>query len=113
MRVLVTGGAGFIGSHMADRLLAEGHEVTIIDNETTGRPENVPAAAHYARGNVVTPNQIEPIFAEGLDAVFHIAGQVSLVRAYSDPTLDLRTNVEGTVNVLQQCMKYRVPRLLY
>jgi UDP-glucose 4-epimerase len=56
---------------------------------------------------------LEPAFEGGLDAVLHIAGQVSLVRAYTHSSLDLRTNVEGTVNVLQLCLKYRVPRLLY
>jgi UDP-glucose 4-epimerase len=53
------------------------------------------------------------VFDEGLDAVFHVAGQVSLIRAFSDPVVDLHTNVEGTVNVLQLCLKHRVPRLLH
>ena len=59
------------------------------------------------------PAEVEPIFASGLDAVCHIAGQVSIIRSFSDPTDDLRTNVEGTLNVLQLCLKYKVPRLIY
>src|SRR5262244_2549622 len=113
MRILVTGGAGFIGSHMADRLLKEGHDVVIVDNESTGRRSNVPAGAKYIRADVTHLDQLEPVFAGGLDAVFHIAGQVSLIRSYSDPTLDLHTNVEGTINVLRLCLRSRVPRLLY
>jgi UDP-glucose 4-epimerase len=113
MRILVTGGAGFIGSHMADRLLRERHDVLIVDNESTGCRENVPAGAKYIRADVTRFDQLEPMFASGLDAVFHIVGQVSLVRSYSDPTLDLLTNVEGTINVLQLCLRFRVPRLLY
>jgi UDP-glucose 4-epimerase len=113
MRILVTGGAGFIGSHMAQRLLKEGHEVTIVDNESTGRSDNVPAGAKYVLADVIPFDQLEPVFASGLDAVFHIAGQVSLIRSYSDPTLDLGTNVQSTVNVLQLCLRFRVPRLLY
>lgn len=113
MRVLVTGGAGFIGSHMADRLAADGHSVVVVDNEFTGRRENVPSAARYLRGDVSCLDELEPAFAEGLDAVFHIAGQVSLIRSFTDPVIDLRTNVQGTVNTLQLCLKYRVPRLLY
>jgi UDP-glucose 4-epimerase len=113
MRILVTGGAGFIGSHMAERLLQEGHEVTIVDNESTGRSVNVPAGAKYVLADVARLDQLQPLFAAGLDVVFHIAGQVSLIRSYYDPTLDLRTNVHGTLNVLQLCQQFRVARLLY
>lgn len=113
MNVLITGGAGFIGSHLTERLLGEGHQVVVLDNEATGRRENVPVAAHYLRGDVSRLEELEPAFAGGIDAVCHIAGQVSLIRAFTDPVIDLRTNVEGTVNVLQMCLKYRVPRLLY
>lgn len=113
MNVLVTGGAGFIGSHLTERLLRDGHEVIVLDNESTGRRDNVPVAARYRKGDVTRPLELEPVFASGLDAVCHVAGQVSLIRSYTDPLIDLRTNVEGTVNVLQLCIKYRVPRLLY
>ena len=63
--------------------------------------------------DVIVPAEIEPVFAEGLDAVCHIAGQVSIIRSFSDPVADLRTNVEGTLNVLKLCLKYKVPRLVY
>jgi UDP-glucose 4-epimerase len=113
VKVLVTGGAGFIGSHLADRLVNEGHDVLVFDNEATGRRENVPAAARYITGDVTHPGELEQFFGTGLDAVFHVAGQVSLIRSFTDPVADLRTNVEGTLNVLQLCLRYRVPRLLY
>ncbi len=113
MNILTTGGAGFIGSHMAKRLVTDGHRVVVVDNEATGRAENVPPGAHYVRGDVTDRACLEDIFASGLDAVFHVAGQVSLIRSFTDPEVDLRTNIGGTVNVLQLCLKYRVPRLLY
>lgn len=113
MRILITGGAGFIGSHLARRLLAERHEVIVIDNESVGRRENVPSAAFYSLGDVTRPRDLVPLFDKGLDAVCHIAGQVSIVRSFTNPIADLRTNVEGTINVLQQCVAHRVPRLLY
>ena len=113
MNVLVTGGAGFIGSHLTERLVGAGHHVTVLDNESTGRRENVPPAALYLKGDVVRTEDLGPAFAPGLDAVCHIAGQVSLIRSFTDPTIDLRTNVQGTLNVLQACLKHRVPRLLY
>jgi len=113
MRILITGGAGFIGSHMVDRLVSEGHEVVALDNLGTGLRENVPAEAQFIKGDVSQFDALEAAFLGGLDAVFHIAGQVSLIRSFADPVIDLRTNVEGTVNVLRQCVKHRVPRLLY
>ena len=113
MRILVTGGAGFIGSHMVDRLVSDGHETIVLDNLATGIRENVPAAARFVKGDVSHIEDVEGAFVDGLDAVFHIAGQVSLIRSYTDPTIDLHTNVQGTVNVLTSCVKHRVPRLLY
>src|SRR5713226_6974674 len=113
MNILVTGGAGFIGSHLVDRLVKEGHRVVIIDNEATGQRENVPGAALYFRGDVANVDDLERAFKNDLDTVCHIAGQVSIIRSFSDPLIDLRTNVQGTVNVLQLCLKYRVPRVLY
>jgi UDP-glucose 4-epimerase len=113
MRILVTGGAGFIGSHLSRRLLADGHAVSVVDNESNGQRENVPAGAWYARADIIRPAEIEPAFARGIDAVCHIAGQVSIIRSFSDPVVDLRTNVEGTLNVLQLCLKHKIPRLIY
>jgi len=113
MRILVTGGAGFIGSHLSRRLLAEGHTVTVVDNESTGRRETVPAGASFACADITRPAEIEPIFADGLDAVCHIAGQVSIIRSFSNPVADLRANIEGTLNILQLCLKHRVRRLIY
>jgi UDP-glucose 4-epimerase len=113
MRILVTGGAGFIGSHMADRLVRNGHEVMVIDNESTGRASNVPAGADYAWTDVTQLDRLEHTCKKGFDAVFHIAGQVSLIRSYSDPVLDLRTNVQGTINMLQLCLRHHIPRFLY
>jgi UDP-glucose 4-epimerase len=113
MRILVTGGAGFIGSHLTRRLLAEGHTVWVVDNESNGRREAVPAGASFTLADVTRPAEVEPVFAQGLDAVCHIAGQVSIIRSFSNPVMDLRTNVEGTLNILQLSVKYKVPRLLY
>ena len=113
MRILVTGGAGFIGSHLCRRLLAEGHAVTVLDNESNGRREVVPRGVQFLHGDVTVPTDVEPAFARGLDAVCNIAGQVSIIRAFSEPVADLRTNVEGTLNILQLCVKYKVPRLIH
>jgi UDP-glucose 4-epimerase len=113
MRVLVTGGAGFIGTHLCRRLLADGHTVSVVDNEFNGRRSNLPPGVSFTFGDVAKVAEIEPVFSRGLDAICHIAGQVSIIRSFTNPVVDLRTNVEGTLNVLQLCLKYKVPRLLY
>jgi UDP-glucose 4-epimerase len=113
MKVLVTGGAGFIGIHLTRRLLADGHEVFVADNESNGDPSLVPSGAKYTRGDVTKPAEIEPIFAKGLDAVCHIAGQVSIIKAFADPVADLRTNTEGTVQMLKLCVQHKVPKFIY
>ncbi len=113
MKVLVTGGAGFIGSHLTEGILGARHRVVVIDNESTGRRENVPGGATFIRGDVANLKELEVAFEGGVDAVCHIAGQVSIIRSFTDPVADLRTNVQGTINVIQLCLKHKVPRLLY
>lgn len=111
--ILVTGAAGFIGSHMARALLEAGHQVVALDNESTGQAANVPQGADYIRADVADAQALEGAFRRRPEAVFHIAGQASTFKSYDNPLDDLRTNVQGTVNVLEVCVKYRVPRLLY
>lgn len=113
VRILVTGGAGFIGGYVCEELLARGHQVIVLDNETTGKRENVPSAVTYLIGDVRDAKALDSVFECGLDAVYHIAGQASIRLSYSDPSVDLGVNTLGTVNVLQACIKYHVPRMLY
>jgi len=113
VRVLVTGGAGFIGTHLCRRLLARGHKVTVIDNEFNSSRATVPDGAAFVFGDVTRPTDLEQVFAAGIDAVCHLAGQVSIIRAFDNPVADLRTNVEGTVNVVEKCLAHGVQRILY
>lgn len=112
-RVLVTGGAGFIGSHITDLLIERGYAVTIIDNESTGFREFVNPAATYIKGDVRNMDDLDKAFAEPLHAVIHIAGQASIRKSFMNPLADLEVNTVGTVNVLQQCVQHKVPRLLF
>lgn len=112
-RILVTGGAGFIGSHLVDRLVGEGHPVIVIDNETTGSRENVNPAADYVQGDITNANDLDQVFRKKPDAVFHIAGQASITQSFTGPEHDLSANVVGTIHVVKKCLEYRVPRLLY
>jgi UDP-glucose 4-epimerase len=110
---MVTGGAGFIGSHLTESLLIEGYDVAVLDNESTGFQSNVPQGARYIKGDVRNREDLDRAAGDGMDVVFHIAGQASTIQSFNDPLSDLSTNVLGTVNVLEMCLERRVPRLLY
>ncbi len=111
-RILVTGGAGFIGSHIVDQLIARGDSVVVIDDESTGRREQVHPRAEFIHADVTDSAAIAPAFA-GIDAVLHIAGQASIRLSYQDPAADLNVNTLGTINVLNACLRERIPRLIF
>ncbi|HTB34711.1 MAG TPA: NAD-dependent epimerase/dehydratase family protein, partial [bacterium] len=112
-RVLVTGVAGFIGSHMADGLLAKGFEVVGLDNLSTGEKRNIPKGITFIQGDVTNDKHLGRAFAKPLAGVFHIAGCASTIKAFDDPEQDLRTNTQGTIRILQRCLKHKTPRFLY
>jgi UDP-glucose 4-epimerase len=106
MRALVTGGAGFIGSNIVDALLARGDEVTVLDDVSTGRRENLEGA--FASGAELVEGDIRdaPAVARLLerlrpDVVFHLAAQIDVRRSIADAAFDARVNVEGTINLLE------------
>lgn len=112
-RILVTGGAGFIGSNLADELIKAGNEVVIIDNLATGEKKNINKKAKFVKGDVKKPADIEKCFGKKIDAVFHIAGCASTIKSFDDPAADLYTNVLGTINIINAVIKHKTPRLLY
>ncbi len=112
-RVLVTGVAGFIGSHMAEGLMKRGYRVTGMDDLSTGEKRNIPAGIRFVKGDVTRAADLKKAFSSALAGVFHIAGCASTIKAFDDPESDLRTNTMGTVAVVQACLGKKVPRLLY
>ncbi len=119
LHCLVTGGAGFIGSHLVDRLLADGHRVSVIDNFVNGREENLAQALESApdrikihRADVAEANVIGPLFA-GVDRVFHLAAMADIVPSIQNPMLYHRANVDGTVAVLEAARAAGVKRFVY
>jgi len=112
-KILITGGAGFIGSQLADGLLTRNYKVVVLDNESTGFRGNVPEGATYIKGDVRRTEDVGKAFSEGIDVVFHVAGQASTIKSFQDPLSDLSTNIVGTLNVLQMCLEMKIPRLLY
>ncbi len=117
MRCLVTGGAGFIGSHLVERLLAHGHQVRVLDNFATGRPENLghlrqAAGLSVAQVDVAEFAAIQGLFAD-VDWVFHLAALADIVPSIQRPLDYHRANVDGTVNVLEAARLAGIKRFVY
>lgn len=112
MRVLVTGGAGFIGSHVVDRLVAHGHSVTVLDNLSTGRRENIADGVNMILSDVTDPYLARTLARRKFDAVIHHAAQVSVPRSLADPRFDAQVNLVGTMNLLEYAIQSRVSRFI-
>lgn len=116
MRVLITGGAGFIGSHLTDRLISDGHDVTVLDNLETGRIENLAEASTSGRltfieGSVLDAEMVEKLAAE-TDFIYHLAAAVGVFNILERPLASLMTNLRGTEIVLDAALKYSRPILV-
>jgi UDP-glucose 4-epimerase len=112
-RVLVTGGAGFIGSHLAKKLIQEGYHVFVIDDLSTGRKRNIPEAAEFIELDLSLNNSFDELQDLHLDAIFHLAAQSSGALSFEDPHADLRSHIFSTFHLLQYCLKFKVHRFLY
>jgi len=100
-KVLVTGGAGFIGSHVADLFLARGFEVTVVDDLSTGRRANVPASVQFREIGVNSPEFAELVRESRFDVVTHLAGQIDVRKSVADPVTDAAINILGTLNLME------------
>ncbi len=112
-RILVTGGAGFIGSHLARRCIADGHRVTVLDNLATGYMSNVPDEADLIGADLSDPDTFAQLPKRGFDVVMHLAAQSSGEVSQENPDLDLKVNTLGTLMLLKWCMQNQVKRFLY
>jgi len=100
---LVTGGAGFIGSHLVDRLTKEGHKVVVVDNLSTGKKENLNPKAKFYKVDIRNPRISQIFEKEKPKTLFHLAAQPIVETAYKNPFETLETNIMGTINILESC----------
>lgn len=111
---LITGGAGFIGSHLAATLINARYNVIILDNFATGKKTNINPKAHVFSGDVRKKKDITGILrSHHVDVVLHIAGQASTITSFTNPKFDVAVNFNGTMNVVLSCVQYKVRRLLF
>jgi UDP-glucose 4-epimerase len=114
VRILVTGGAGFIGSNLADRLIDEGHEVAVLDDLSTGQREFLPRAARFYEIDIADAERVDRAIAEFRpELVAHHAAQIDVRRSVSDPMFDARTNILGGLALLQSCTRHGVRKVVY
>ncbi len=113
MKILVTGGAGFIGSHIVDKLIELGEEVLIVDNLSTGKKENVNKKAKFYEQDICS-EKLESIFKkENFNSVIHQAAQASVITSIEKPDFDAKVNILGSINLLECCRKFSVSRIVY
>jgi UDP-glucose 4-epimerase len=114
VKILVTGGAGFIGSHVVDAFVAAGHEVAVVDNLATGREENVNPAARFYRADVRDVVQVQHAVADFKpEVVDHHAAQSEVPKSVADPGNDAAVNVVGGLNVLRACIDHSVRKVIF
>jgi UDP-glucose 4-epimerase len=113
LRILVTGGAGFIASHVAERYLSLGHEVSVVDNLVTGKLQNLPPQARFYEVDL-TGDELDRVFAaEKPEVVSHHAAHIDVRRSVADPAYDARMNVLGSLSLLECCRRHEVRKVIY
>jgi UDP-glucose 4-epimerase len=112
-RILVTGGAGFIASHVADKLVAAGHDVAVVDNLSMGKREYVPAAAQFYPYDIKSPETVELIRGWRPQVIVHHAAQMSVQVSVQDPIFDARENILGSLNLFQAAAEAKVEKVIF
>jgi UDP-glucose 4-epimerase len=114
VNILVTGGAGFIGSHIADAFISEGHSVTILDDLSTGRDANLNSAAEFVNGSICDSALVEELFSSHqFDLVDHHAAQIDVRKSVLDPVSDATTNIDGSINLLEASHRHKVKHFIF
>ncbi|EFA74426.1 3-beta hydroxysteroid dehydrogenase/isomerase [Raphidiopsis brookii D9] len=113
MKAIVTGGAGFIGSHLVVRLIDDGWDVIVVDNLSSGHERNIPGGAHFIWMDLTTEDSFSLLPDNGVDAIFHLASHVGQELSFENPTYDLKANALSTIFLLKWALAKRVPRFIF
>lgn len=113
MKVMVTGGAGFIGSHIVDLLIENGHEVIVVDSLVHGKKENINKYAKFYCKDICDENIWEVFEKEKPEVVIHEAAQINVVKSIENPVFDANINIIGTLNILECCKRFGVKKIIY
>lgn len=113
MKLLVTGGAGFIGSHIVDALIEKGHKVVVLDDLSSGSVKNLPRKIRFIKLDVRSNNLGTLFLEENFDAVYHLAAQMDVRKSVADPKFDASVNIIGGLNLLESCAKYDVKKVIF
>jgi UDP-glucose 4-epimerase len=114
MRILVTGGAGFIGSHIVDALVDRGHRVTVLDDLSSGQEENLNRRAKFIKGDVTSPKKLESVFKRvEPEAIFHLAAQINVRASVENPTIDAECNILGSLRLIEMAAKAGVKKFIF
>jgi len=114
MKILVTGGAGFIGSNVVDALVKDGHEVIVLDNLSTGKEENINPEVKFYNIDLLDIESLEFVFREFKpDVVNHHAAQIDVRKSVEDPAFDAETNIIGSINLFELSINYGVKRIIF
>jgi UDP-glucose 4-epimerase len=113
MSILVTGGAGFIGSHITDALLERGRDVWIVDDMSTGKEENIAGKARFVEMDISEAGLADLFGSAGPEVVFHCAAQIDVRKSLTDPLRDAKSNVLGTINLLEACRKWKTRKVIF
>ena len=113
MKILITGGAGFIGSHLADKLIQKKHKVVVVDNLSSGKKRHINKKAKFYK-LVIQSKKISDIFKkERPDIVYHLAAQMNVRASIDDPIFDANTNILGSLNLLENSVKSKVKKFVF
>jgi UDP-glucose 4-epimerase len=113
MKILVTGGAGFVGSHLVNRLIKEGNRVIVIDNLSTGKKENLNPKAKFYKLDIRNPKISQIFKKEKPEIVFHYAAQIDIRKSIENPIRDANINILGTINVLENCKRFKAKKFIF
>jgi UDP-glucose 4-epimerase len=113
MKILVSGGAGFIGSYLVDRLIKDGHQVVVIDNLFTGKKENLNKKAKFYKVDIQSPKISQIFKKEKPEIVFHLAAQVDLRKSVENPIESAKVNILGSLNILENCKKFKIKKIIF